>query len=169
MRMHTLNSSNDLDAFFKPLHFLNRQPVYRKKPQTEALRPLVDISENNQAFFIHAELPGVKQSDVKITVDKNILSLAGKKVSLFSKINSDSDSSKSHVEGDVSSEVENQVSEGLQAQVVEREYGQFTRSFTLPESVDAKNMKAKFSDGVLTIEIPKKEEEIQKSFEVEIN
>ena len=167
MRMHTLNSANDLDAFFKPLHFLNRQPVYRKKPQTEDIHPLVDISENKQAFFIHAELPGVKQSDVKITVDKNVLSLSGKKASVFSKMNSQS--SKSQTEDTVTSEAANQSAEGLQAQMVERVYGQFSRSFTLPESVDSKNMKAKFSDGVLTIEIPKKEEEIQRSFEVEIN
>jgi len=161
MRTHTLNSAAELDAFFKPLHFLNRQPVYRKKAQSDVVRPLIDISENKQSFFIHAELPGVKQQDVKITVDKNLLTLSGKKESIYSKVNTEKNNAQEPV-----SEVN---SETPKAQMVEREYGHFTRSFTLPDSVDAKNMQAKFEDGVLSLEIPKKEEEVQKSFEVKIS
>lgn len=167
MHMHTLNSATELNDFFKPLHFLNRSPVYTRKAKTDSISPLVDISENTQAFFIHAELPGVKQQDVKITVDKNILSFSGKKISLFSKPiakeNTASHEEKEMPEGAIQSPL------GLNAQAIEREFGRFTRSFTLPDSVESKSMKAKFSDGVLIIEIPKKEEEIQKSFEVEIS
>jgi len=164
--MHTLNSATELNDFFKPLHFSNRSPVYARRTKTDSISPLVDISENTLAFFIHAELPGVKQEDVKITVDKNILTFSGKKISLFSKVMPKEDTASSE---EIASEEARQFSQGLKAQAVEREFGRFTRSFTLPDSVDSKSMNAKFSEGVLIIEIPKKEEEIQKSFEVEIS
>ena len=166
MRMHTLNSATDLDEFFKPLHFLNRQSVYRKEPQSQSqpqrgvINPLVDISENKHAFFIHAELPGVKQYDVKITVDKNTLTISGKKSSVFSKEKQDSGSEKNPEAEDFPI---------LKSQRVERKFGTFSRSFTLPDSVDVQQVEASFNDGVLVLQIPKKEEEIQKSFEVKIS
>jgi len=115
----------------------------------------VDISEDKHAFYIHAELPGVKLADVKVAVDKKILTLSGKKTSVFEKT-----ADKSSEEGK---------KETISAHTTERRFGEFSRSFTLPDSVDAKKLVANFSDGVLTLQIPKKEEDVQQSFEVNIS
>ena len=155
MLMHTLNPAADLDFFFKPNAFFNGQRRHLKsearKTEASYIRTSVDISEDKQAFYIHAELPGVKLADVKVAVDKNILTLSGKKYSAF-EINS-----------------EDKDKETISAHTTERRFGEFSRSFTLPDTVDAKKLVAKFNDGVLTLEIPKKEEDIQQSFEVNIS
>ena len=159
MLMHTLNPAADLDFFFKPNAFFNGQRRHLKsearKTEASYIRTSVDISEDKQAFYIHAELPGVKLADVKVAVDKNILTLSGKKSSAFEKTSEKNS--------------EEETKESVTAHTVERRFGEFSRSFTLPDSVDAKKLVAKFSAGVLTLEIPKKEEDVQQSFEVNIS
>ncbi len=159
MFTHTLNPAADLDFFFKPNAFFNGQKrsvnSESKRSETSYIRTSVDISEDKQAFYIHAELPGVKLADVKVAVDKKILTLSGKKISAFEKTTEKSS--------------EGGKQETISAHTTERRFGEFSRSFTLPDSVDAKKLVAKFNDGVLTLEIPKKEEDIQQSFEVNIS
>jgi|GEM_PF-1178154 len=159
MFTHTLNPAADLDFFFKPNAFLNGQkrPLRSeaKRAENTYIRTSVDISEDKHAFYIHAELPGVKLADVKVAVDKKILTLSGKKTSVFEKA------------ADKNSEEGNK--ETISAHTTERRFGEFSRSFTLPDSVDAKKLVANFSDGVLTLKIPKKEEDVQQSFEVHIS
>jgi len=159
MFTHTLNPAADLDFFFKPNAFFNGQkrPLNSeaKRSETSYIRTSVDISEDKNAFYIHAELPGVKLADVKVAVDKKILTLSGKKTSVFEK-----SADKISEEGK---------KETISAHTTERRFGEFSRSFTLPDSVDAKKLVANFSDGVLTLQIPKKEEDVQQSFEVNIS
>ncbi len=159
MFTHTLNPAADLDFFFKPNAFFNGQKrpsnSEAKRSETSYIRTSVDISEDKHAFYIHAELPGVKLADVKVAVDKKILTLSGKKTSVFEK-----PTDKNSEEGN---------KETISAHTTERRFGEFSRSFTLPDSVDAKKLVANFSDGVLTLKIPKKEEDVQQSFEVNIS
>lgn len=101
--------------------------------------PRIDISEDEQALYVHAELAGIKKEDVKVSInDDNILSIKGKK------------------EKEQKEEEKN--SEGKRVYLrVERGYGEFTRNFQLPENLDKENITAKYEDGVLNLTINKKE------------
>jgi HSP20 family protein len=92
--------------------------------------PRVDISENENAFQIKAEVPGVCKDDVKVTLENGVLTLQGER-------------RQEHEE------------KGLRFHRVERCYGNFIRSFTLPTNVDAQQLKAHFHDGLLEVDIPK--------------
>ena len=94
--------------------------------------PTVDISETENGFEIQAELPGVQESDVNVSVTDNRLTIKGEK----------------HQEEET---------ERKNYHRVERQYGSFQRSFTLPRHVETDGIKAKFTDGVLTLSIPKPE------------
>lgn len=94
--------------------------------------PTVDISETETSFEIHAELPGVSEEDVKISLTDNLLTVKGEK--------------RQEVETDEKN-----------YHRVERRYGSFQRSFTLPRHIKTEAIKAGFKDGVLTLKIPKAE------------
>ncbi len=92
--------------------------------------PAVDVYEDPDKFMIVAELPGVSKDDVQIELKENVLTLRG----------------------------ERKFSEQFKDQTchrMERAYGQFTRSFTLPAEVEPTKVEAKFKDGVLTVTVPK--------------
>ena len=95
--------------------------------------PTVDIAESQDNFEIRAELPGVTENDVNISVTDNRLTIKGEK----------------HQEDET---------DGKNYHRVERRYGSFQRSFTLPRNVETSNIKAGYTDGVLTLTIPKAEE-----------
>lgn len=95
--------------------------------------PNVDVIENDDNFQIMAELPGIKMDDVKISLSDSVLILKGEK--------------------------KNEVSENKRnCYRVERRYGQFQRSFSLPSNVSADQVRANLENGVLTITVPKAEE-----------
>ena len=95
--------------------------------------PSVDVVENDDNFQIMAELPGIKMDEVKINLSDNVLTIKGEK--------------------------KNEISENKRNFYrVERCYGQFQRSFTLPSSVDASKVQANLENGVLTITLPKAEQ-----------
>jgi len=105
--------------------------------------PRVDIAETEQAFVIKAEVPEVNKDDVKITVDNGVLSICGERK-------------------------QEQEEKGKTFHRVERFYGQFTRSFTLPENVDEDHITATFKDGMLSLEIPKTAKAQPKAIEVKV-
>ena len=105
--------------------------------------PQVDIAETDKEFVIKAEIPEVKKEDVKVTVENGILT----------------------IRGDRKQETEEK---GKKFHRVERHYGSFTRSFTLPENVDAANIKASFKDGMLGLQIRKTAEAKPKSIDVKV-
>lgn len=113
--------------------------------------PKVDISEDELALYIHVELAGVNKEDVQISVnDDNIISIKGKK------------------EKEIKKEEEN--SEGKKVFLrMERSYGEFTRSFQLPDNIDKNSISAKYLDGVLNITLNKKEPEKPKETIVNID
>lgn len=94
--------------------------------------PTVDVSETENGFEIRAELPGVSENDVNVSVTDNRLTIKGEK-----RQDAETDDKNYHR--------------------VERRYGSFQRSFTLPRHVETAAIKAQFTDGVLTLEIPKAE------------
>jgi len=107
--------------------------VFGEDGDNVAWGPSVDVVENDNNFQIVAELPGIKMEDVNISLTDNILTLKGEK--------------------------KNEVSENKRNYCrVERNYGKFQRSFSLPSSVDAGKVKANLDSGVLTITLPKAEQ-----------
>ncbi|MFP4368196.1 MAG: Hsp20/alpha crystallin family protein [Bacteroidota bacterium] len=110
--------------------------------------PRIDISEDEKSIYISAELPGMKKEDVKVTInDDNVLIIKGEKKRI---VEEKEDEKKSYVR-------------------IERSYGEFTRSFMLPENVDTESINAKVEDGVLNISLNKKEPEKPKEIEVKID
>lgn len=105
--------------------------------------PLVDISEDNEAVHINAELPGMTQKDVKISVKDGVLTIRGEREF------KEEEKKKSYYR-------------------IERSYGTFARSFTLPTQVEADKINAAMKDGVLEVTVPKKEEAKPKEIEIKI-
>jgi HSP20 family protein len=105
--------------------------------------PSVDIYEDEGSFLIKLELPEVNREDVKVNLHENTLSISGER------------------------RIENEEKrDGYHR--VERSYGQFYRSFTLPPNVNTEQINAQFKDGMLRLTIPKKEEAKPKQIAVNV-
>ena len=108
---------------------------------TSAWTPAVDVFEEKEAVKIVAELPGVKPEDVKISLENQTLTVRGEK---------------------------RQVAEEKTERVhrYERTYGSFERTFALPGTVDADRIEASFTDGLLTVTLPKVERALPRQIEI---
>jgi len=106
--------------------------------------PAVDISENDKEYLIKAELPEVKKDEVKVTVENGVLNITGER-----KFEKEEKGTKYHR--------------------IERAYGYFARSFSLPEDADAEKVNAEFKDGILTIHVAKSEKARPKQIEVKVS
>ncbi len=137
------------DDFFSPMRELQREidrvfnEFFKGSRIESAFYPMVDAYETNDSVVLEVETPGMTKDDVKITVEDGVLRIHGEKK--LERENKDRN-----------------------YYVVERSYGAFDRAFRLPDYVDPESIKAKFENGVLTITIPKKEEEKKKVIDVEI-
>ena len=98
-----------------------------------AWAPSVDIYENKDQIVLEAELPGMKQEHFDLSIENNVITLRGER--RFEKMD----------------ETDNY-------HRVERSYGSFTRSFTLPQTVSAEGATAEYNNGVLRVTLPKREE-----------
>ncbi len=105
--------------------------------------PAVDISEHDGEYVVKVELPGVAKDDVKLTLESNILTIRGEK-----KQEKESKEENYHR--------------------IERSYGSFQRSFTLPTTVKGDKIDAVYKDGILTVSLPKAEEAKPKQIEVKV-
>jgi HSP20 family protein len=94
--------------------------------------PSFEVRETPDAYIFKADLPGVEEGDVEIALTGNRLTISGKRE-------------------------QEDIREGDQYYAVERSYGSFTRSFTLPEGSDLNHVRAELSGGVLTVLVPKSE------------
>ena len=111
--------------------------------------PSVDVHEDEKTITLEAEIAGVKKDDIKVSInDGNVLVLKGKK----------SRENKTEDEKD-----------GTTFLRVERSFGEFTRSFMLPDNVDTDSINAEFKDGLLKVTLDKKEPEKPKELEVKIS
>ena len=106
--------------------------------------PVVDIYEHEGNIVLKAELPGVDPKDVDIRLENNVLTLRGER----------------KFETEVKRE---------QYHRVERAYGTFSRSFTLPNVVDTEKIKAEFKDGLLRVMLPKREEAKPKQISIAVS
>ena len=105
--------------------------------------PQVDIAETPKEFTIKAEIPEVKKEDVKVSIDSGVVTIQGER-----KQEKEEKDKKFHR--------------------IERFYGSFSRSFSLPENIDANAAQATFKDGVLTLQIPKTAAAQPKAIEVKV-
>jgi HSP20 family protein len=105
--------------------------------------PLVDIAETDKAFEIKVEIPDVNKEDVKVTVDNRVLTIWGERK-------------------------QEKEEEGKKFHRVERYYGVFTRSFTLPDNVDESKVTATFKNGILNLQIQKAKVTKKKAIEVKV-
>ncbi|MFO7809548.1 Hsp20/alpha crystallin family protein [Guyparkeria sp.] len=103
--------------------------------------PAVDIKDNENAFELHVDLPGIDPKRVEVTADNGVLEIKGERNSELKKSQ-----------------------EGFAR--IERHFGRFYRRFTLPEQVDADGIKASSEHGVLTVTIPKAETSKPRRIEV---
>ncbi len=106
--------------------------------------PLVDIAEDEKEYLIKVELPEVQKEDVKVTVESGTLTISGER--------------KAEKE-----------QKGRKFHRVERFYGRFERSFSIPEDAEAGDVKAEFKDGVLRVHLTKSEKARPKQIEVKVN
>ena len=106
--------------------------------------PAVDVEETPEEFIIKAEMPGYNENNVKLTVDKHVL----------------------HIAGEVNENEENK--DGRKYLIRERRHSSFERSFSLPDGLDESKISAVFDNGILTVTLPKTPEEQPKRIEVKI-
>jgi HSP20 family protein len=126
---------------------LNRLLETPREDQTDFLgswTPAVDIFDKGGEVVIHAELPGIKKEDIDVRVENNVLTIRGKK------------------------ERKEEVKEEGYFRA-ERSYGSFSRSFSLPTTVEVSKIAAEYRDGVLTLRLPKAEEAKPRQIEVKIS
>jgi HSP20 family protein len=120
----------------------------RSRGRDEGLRtgmwtPAVDIYENNDSVVVKAELPGVEKDQISVEVKDGILTMRGER------------------------KFEKEVKEESYHRI-ERSYGSFQRSFSLPVSVNQEKVTARFQDGVLEVKLPKKEQAKPKQIQVDV-
>lgn len=111
---------------------------------TERWVPALDVFEDQEKVSVQVELPGLKKEDFDISLDGEVLTIAGER------------------------KVENEKQEG-ESYRQERIYGSFRRSVTLPSRVKSDEVKAAYEDGILYITLPKAEEAKPRKIEVELN
>lgn len=135
--VHPARTANWLDQFF---HDFDRG-VFAGSRSAPAFVPAVDVVEDESAYVLRAELPGVAREDIKVEVKDNRLVLSGKK------------------------EAVNRGEEGRYRHLESR-HGEFSRSFELPRNVKADAVEATFKDGALSLRIPKADEAKPKPIEI---
>ena len=138
-----LRSAQDEMAQMSPMlaHALGLHAQPQGSDRATAWTPALDISERKDAYLVNVELPGLKPEDLDITMEDGLLTIQGER-----QFTSESSEQQFHR--------------------VERRYGAFRRSITLPAHVMAEGIQASFEDGVLQILVPKAEEAKAKRIQV---
>jgi HSP20 family protein len=124
------------DNFFNVARTGGEMDTYRWTPR-------VNVEENNEAFELTAEVPGIEKKDITVEVKDRTLTIHGEK-----KLEEEKKDKNYHV--------------------CERCYGEFTRTFTLPDNVEADKIEAEYQNGILKLTIPKKEEAKPKEIKVAV-
>ncbi len=106
--------------------------------------PVVDISETESEYLIKAELPGIEKKDVKVSINENVLTIQGERK-------------------------QEKEEKGKRFHRVERSYGSFVRTFTIPDGVDGTKVKAEHKDGMLFLHLPKSKVTKPKAIEVNVD
>ncbi len=140
MNVVTWDPFRDINQIF------NRRSGYTPVAQSETKdwSPRVDIHESENKYTVRTELPGVEKDAVSVSIDENVLTIKGTKQFVDAK-------------------------DGEQWKRVETQYGEFTRSFTLPDEVDVDQVSAAYKNGVLELSIPKVEPKKAKMIDVKVH
>ena len=101
--------------------------------EASQLKMRIDVSENDKAYTVKADIPGVKKEDISVNIDGNLV----------------------RIDAETKSEKETR-GNGDKVLRSERYYGTVSRSFSLDQDIDASKVQAKYADGVLNLELPKK-------------
>ena len=136
-----------LSTLHDQVNRLFNESVLRGQAQDSAITtwaPAVDIYETPNELVVKADLPDVDEKDIDIRVENNLLTIRGER------------------------KFESSVSEDNYLRV-ERTYGSFSRSFTLPNTVNAEAIHAEYKNGVLTVNLPKREESKPRQVKVSVN
>ena len=136
-----------MDEFFRstaPSLFGRWPRLLGKEGEAYEWSPAADISETDKEYLVKAELPGVKREDVKVSMDEGVLMLEGERK-------------------------QEKEEKGRKMHRMERFYGAFCRSFSLPEDADAGSIRAESKDGVLNVHIPKSKVQKPKPVEIRVN
>jgi HSP20 family protein len=131
----------DRDPFSKVFPDMPRFPAL--KSEIGAVMPAVDMVEDEKSYRVTAELPGISQKDVEVTMEGGLLTIKGEK-----------------------KEEREEKEKGFY--LSERRYGSFQRSLRLPDGLDEGKIEAKFDNGVLTVVLPKSPEAISKPKKIEV-
>ena len=137
------NFSQRMDRLFDELVGRGLWRTSEERPLRGSWVPAVNILERDDAMIITADLPGLKAEDVDVTVEDGTLSIRGER------------------------KLE-ETSEGETYHRVERIYGVFERAFSLPNSVDVNKIEAHFSNGEMTLTLPKREESKPRSVKIKV-
>lgn len=121
------------DPFQFARDLLSWDPFFAGTRQTSAFVPAFEVKETSEAFVLKGDLPGVVEADLDIAVHNNVLTVSGSRQSEERK-------------------------DGESFALYERQYGSFSRSFSLPDTADGERVEAKLDAGVLTLTIWKKTE-----------
>ncbi|WP_181358886.1 Hsp20/alpha crystallin family protein [Pseudothauera lacus] len=108
------------------------RPVEFGNTTAEAPQMRVDVKEDNDAYQVHAELPGVRKDDIHVSIDGPVVSISAER------------------------KQEKEVKEGERVLRTERYFGKVSRSFQLGQDIDEARASARFNDGVLELTLPKK-------------
>jgi HSP20 family protein len=131
LRTKTNNAARYIDDPFTVARDLLAWDPFFGNRQVTAFAPAFEVKETADAFVLRADLPGVLEADLDITVHNNVLAVTGRR----------------HTE---------ERKEGESYALYERQFGSFSRSFSLPDIADAEKMDANLDNGVLTLTIAKK-------------
>lgn len=135
-----LGLRDDVDRLFESVF---QGPLPSKGDWPSAFAPAIDIEEAHDEFVVRADLPGVSQKDVKVSLLGDVLTIRGERK-------------------------QSEEKKGHNVHRVERRYGTFERSFSLGVQVRGDQVKASYRDGVLEIHVPKAEEARVREIEVQV-
>jgi len=146
IRWEPFRELDDIFARYTP--FLGRVPTDRSttaaEPETRVWTPAANISETETEYLIKAELPEVSKEDVKVTIDEGVITISGERRNEFE-----------HKDEKIHR--------------VESFYGNFSRSFRLPEDADVNAVQAESRNGILKVRVPKQPASRARTVEVQVN
>ena len=120
-----------------------RMPYFSEEMQATGWNPAVDVLEETERIVVKVEAPGIEEKDLRVTFEDGLLTIAGER--------------------------QFERKDDRNYHRIERAYGTFTRTFTLPRSVDGTKITANYRNGILEVEIPKKEESRPKQIQINVN
>jgi HSP20 family protein len=128
---------NQLNRLFEPFSRMAEEDLV-----AGAWVPPVDVAETQEKIIVRAEVPGMRQEDIRIEYENGMLTIRGERK--FEK------------------------QQGVTYHRIERTHGNFSRSFTLPRTIDPEKITANYREGILEVEVPKKEEAKPRQIRIEV-